>query len=89
MTDNHAPVESGQKAEYPHIRKVGRYLFYVPCALGFGSLIGVALIKFGVLRDIAIPMANICSFAAFLALRDIEKNAEKRARVTPPQEPQP
>lgn len=66
-------------AEYPHLRKVGRYAFYAPCALGLGLLIGVGLMFAGINRDWATSAGNLCAFIAFLALRDIEKNAEKRA----------
>lgn len=66
--------------DYPHLRKVGRYLFYAPCAFGLGTSLGVALLAVGVARDLAVPTGNLAAFFAFLALRDIEKNAFIRAR---------
>lgn len=66
--------------DLPEIRKVGRYLLYAPCALGFGILVGVTLLAIGLARDMALPLGNLCAFFAFLALRDIEKDAFVRAR---------
>lgn len=85
MTGKTEPNQTGslgmvRENEYPHLRKVGRYLFYAPCALGFGLLAGVTLLALGIARDLAMPLGNLCAFFAFLALRDIEKNAFIRAR---------
>jgi len=68
------------RIEHSHIRKVGRYAFYTPCALGFAILVAILLGNVGFsdrwARETVVPVF----FVAFLVLRDLEKNAEIRAR---------
>lgn len=66
-------------SEYPHIRKTGRYLFYAVCAIGAGVIVSLATAAFFA-RDVAIQIVGPVSIAAFIALRDLEKNAEARGR---------
>jgi len=65
----------------PHLRQVGRYLFYMPCAFGLALLVTITLIEIGVNREWAKEAIMPVALAAFLALRDLEKNAEARARA--------
>lgn len=65
--------------DYPHIRKTGRYLFYAVCAIGAGVMASLVMAVFFA-RDVAIQMVGPVSIAAFIALRDLEKNAEARGR---------
>lgn len=63
-------------SDIPHIRKLGRYLFYFPCALGFGLLLSISAHLAGVSEEVSKSLFMPLFFVAFLTLRDIEKNAE-------------
>jgi len=81
---NIAPAIHERKGHTPgdHIRKVGRYLFYAPCALGLAVLVAAVVAVMGIAPDTAKEVIFPVFFVAFLALRDIEKNAEARAAIT-------
>lgn len=66
---------------FPHIRKVGRYAFYLPCAFGLGILVAALLHAAGISHDFAREAVFPVCLVAFLALRDLEKNAEARAAL--------
>jgi len=59
--------------EYPHIRKVGRYLFFGMCAVGIALEAYCAARWTPLDKDLAATVANIAGFVAFLALRDMSK----------------
>lgn len=74
-------IDTAARDEYPLTRKVGRYGFYLICACSV-AMIGTALIaRTGVSDDFARSLVTPISIIIFIALRDIEKNAFKRARA--------
>jgi len=65
--------------EYPYIRKTSRYLFYAICSIGFSIIVTLPASAF-IARDVIMQLIGPISIAAFLALRDLEKNAEARGK---------
>lgn len=74
--------------EIPHIRKLGRYLFYFPCALGFGFLTAFTGHIIGLPEEFSKQLIFPLFLVAFLSLRDLEKNAELRGSQRRAGEPQ-
>lgn len=71
-----------QPDELPNLRRVGRYAFYAPCAFGFAILAAALLISaFGMKKEWVRQAIGPVFVVAFLALRDLEKNAEARGRA--------
>lgn len=61
--------------DYPHIRKVGRYVFFALCAFSMSILVYAIFRKLGAADFVCDHGANIVMFVCFLALRDMDKNA--------------
>lgn len=70
--------------ELPHVRKVGRYLFYGLCSFGFSLLFHAVCRKTGLPNWLTEYIGTAAMFIAFMALRDMEKNADARALATQP-----
>ena len=72
-------------ADMPHLRKVGRYLFFWLCAFSTGMTVYVMLRFAGFSREVASPTNTATMFAVFLVLRDMSKQwdwaLEKRAEA--------
>ena len=74
--------------DYPHTRKLGRYLFYFPCAMGFGFLVAFTALSLGMPEKFSKQLIFPLFVVAFLSLRDLEKNAELRGYQSRDGEPQ-
>lgn len=61
--------------DYPHIRKVGRYVFFALCAYGLSFLAYAVCLKLDAPDFVREHGTNIVLFVSFLALRDMDKNA--------------
>jgi hypothetical protein len=67
--------------EHPRIHQVGRYLFYGLCAFGLSLLAHACGRTLGLPKWLIGSADMTVMFGAFMALRDIEANAEARVRA--------
>lgn len=67
--------------EVPHVRKVGRYGFFLLCAFGVSLEAFAAAKALGFVSDIARNAAALTAVITFLALRDMSKQWDWSLRV--------
>lgn len=60
-------------ANYPNLRKLGRYVFFALCAAGIAVLGYAGCRMVGIGGHYASVVSNIAGIAAFLTLRDMAK----------------
>lgn len=69
-----AAFSESVQTELPHVRKTGRYAFFVVCAWGAGISVGAIPYALGIHHGAEHSLATVVSIATFLALREMSKS---------------